>query len=155
MNLNKVIIAGRVTADPQLRSTPSGQPIATMGVATNRQWTDKSGAAQESTEFHNVVVWGTTAERAAQYLQKGSLVLIEGRLQTRSWDDKQGATRRVTEIVADVVQFGPRPAGTPAVKPASARTVEPVHEDVPVINLDDEDAGEGRSLEPLLDEEPF
>ena len=90
MDLNKVIIVGRVTADPQLRTTPGGQSVTTIGVATNRVWNDKNGQKQEETEFHNVVLWGRTAEVAAQFLVKGATVLIEGRLRTRSWTDKQG-----------------------------------------------------------------
>src|SRR3989344_4344973 len=98
MNLNKVFILGRLTVDPQLRSTAGGQSVASFGLATNRVWTDKAGAKQEAVEFHNVVVWGRQAEIASKFLIKGSLVLIEGRLQTRSWDDKQGQKRRTTEI---------------------------------------------------------
>src|SRR3989344_6525687 len=111
MNLNKVFVLGRLTADPQLRATASGQQVASFGLATNRVWTDKGGQKQEATEFHNIVVWGRQAEIASQFLVKGSLVLIEGRLQTRSWDDKQGQDKRTTEIVADRLQLGPRPAG--------------------------------------------
>lgn len=108
MNLNKVLILGRVTADLQLRTTPGGQSVVTFGVATNRVWTDKSNKRQEETEFHNVVVWGRQAEIANQFLRRGSLVLVEGRLQTRSWQDKQGGQRKTTEIIADRIQLGPR-----------------------------------------------
>src|SRR3989344_2942626 len=111
MNLNKVFLLGRVTADPQLRTTTSGQKVTGFSIATNRIWTDKNGAKQEDAEFHNVVVWGRQAEIATQFLIKGSLVLIEGRLQTRTWQDKQGQDKRTTEIVADRLQLGPRPAG--------------------------------------------
>jgi single-strand DNA-binding protein len=111
MDLNKVILVGRVTADPQVRSTPGGQSVATIGVATNRTWTDKAGQKQEQTEFHNVVLWGRTAEIAGQYLTKGAMVLIEGRLQTRSWTDKQGQQRKTTEVMAERMQLGPRAAG--------------------------------------------
>jgi single-strand DNA-binding protein len=110
MDLNKVILVGRVTADPQVRSTPGGQSVTTIGVATNRTWTDKAGAKQEQTEFHNVVLWGRTAEIAGQYLTKGAMVLIEGRLQTRSWTDKQGQQRKTTEVMAERMQLGPRAA---------------------------------------------
>ena len=108
MNLNKAIIAGRLTADPQLRTTTSGQPVATFSLATNSVWTDKAGAKQEAVEFHNIVVWGRQAEIVSKFLTKGALALVEGRLQTRSWDDKQGQKRKTTEIVAERVQFGPR-----------------------------------------------
>lgn len=110
MDLNKVILVGRVTADPQVRSTPGGQSVTTIGVATNRTWTDKAGQKQEQTEFHNVVLWGRTAEIAGQYLTKGAMVLIEGRLQTRSWTDKQGQQRKTTEVMAERMQLGPRAA---------------------------------------------
>ncbi len=111
MDLNKVILVGRVTADPQVRTTPGGQSVTTIGVATNRTWTDKAGQKQEQTEFHNVVLWGRTAEIAGQYLTKGAMVLIEGRLQTRSWTDKQGQQRKTTEVMAERMQLGPRPQG--------------------------------------------
>src|ERR1700679_2273000 len=104
MDLNKVILVGRVTADPQVRSTPGGQSVTTVGVATNRTWTDKAGAKQEQVEFHNVVMWGRTAEVAAQFLTKGAMVLVEGRLQTRVWTDKQNQQRRTTEIMCERMQ---------------------------------------------------
>lgn len=108
MNLNKVFLIGRLTADPQLRSTPGGQAVASFSVATNRTWVDKSGAKQESVEFHNIVVWGRQAETSSQFLKKGAMALIEGRLQTRSWQNKEGQNMKTTEIVAERVQFGPR-----------------------------------------------
>ncbi|MBS3902912.1 MAG: single-stranded DNA-binding protein [Anaplasmataceae bacterium] len=108
MNLNKVYIIGRLTADPQLRSTPQGQSVATFSIATTRFWTDPSGAKKEQTEFHNVVVWGRQAEVASQFLNKGSVALVEGRLTTRSWQDKQGMDRKTTEIICERLQFGPR-----------------------------------------------
>jgi single-strand DNA-binding protein len=146
MNLNKVFILGRVTADPQLRTIPSGQSVTTFGVATNRVWTGKDGKRQEETEFHNVVVWGRQAEIATQFLRKGTLVLIEGRLRTRAWQDKQGQSHRTVEIICDRMQLGPRPAGTlsaagdkPAV-PAKELEVESAPtEDIPIIDLDSEE----------------
>jgi single-strand DNA-binding protein len=111
MDLNKVILVGRVTANPELRTTPGGQSVTTVGVATNRTWTDKNGAKQEAAEFHNVVMWGRTAEIAGQYLVKGATVLIEGRIQTRGWTDKQGQQRKTTEIMCERMQLGPRPMG--------------------------------------------
>ena len=111
MNLNKVLLIGRLTGDPVLRTIPSGQSVATFSIATNRNWTDKSGAKQESAEFHNIVVWGRQAEIASQYLQKGALALIEGRLQTRSWQNKEGQNMKTTEIIAERIQFGPRAQG--------------------------------------------
>ena len=113
MNLNRVIILGRVTAAPDLRTTPNGQSVASIGVATNRQWTDKSGAKQEDVEFHKVVLWGRQAEIASQFLVKGSLVLIEGRLQTRLWTDKQGQQRQTTEIMGENLQLPPKSLSGP------------------------------------------
>ncbi len=111
MYLNRAIIIGNLTRDPELRSLPSGVQIATMGVATNRVWRDKTGNKQESTDYHNVVVFGRQAETTAQYLRKGSNVLIEGRMQTRSWDAADGTKKYRTEVVADRVQFGPKRDG--------------------------------------------
>jgi single-strand DNA-binding protein len=108
MNLNKVFIFGNVTRDPELRQTPGGQSVCTLGVATNSFYNDKSGQRQQRAEFHNVVIWGKQAEVAGQYLKKGSSVLIEGRLQTRSWQDQQGQTRKTTEIICERMQLGPR-----------------------------------------------
>jgi single-strand DNA-binding protein len=110
MDLNKVILVGRVTADPQLKTIPSGQSVTTIAVATNRTWVDKAGAKQEQVEFTNVVMWGRTAEIASQFLTKGAMVLIEGRLQTRSWTDKQGQARKTTEVMCERMQLGPRAA---------------------------------------------
>lgn len=110
MYLNKALIIGNLTRDPELKSLPSGVQVATFGVATNRVWKDKDGAKQESTEFHNIVVFGRQAETTAQYLKKGSSVLVEGRLQTRSWE-QDGQKKYRTEIVADRVQFGERRSG--------------------------------------------
>ncbi|RJQ25271.1 single-stranded DNA-binding protein [Candidatus Parcubacteria bacterium] len=113
MNLNKVFIIGRLTNDPQLRSTPGGQSVGSFSLATNRNWTAKNGQKQTDTQFHNVVVWGRQAEIASQYLKKGTMVLIEGRLQTRSWQDKTtGQTRYATEIVCENMQMGPRAMGS-------------------------------------------
>jgi single-strand DNA-binding protein len=111
MDLNKVLLVGRVTADPQLRTTPGGQSVTTIGVATNRVWNDKNNQRQEETEFHNVVLWGRQADIASQYLKKGAMVLIEGRLRTRSWTDKTGQQRKTTEVMAERLQLGPRPQG--------------------------------------------
>jgi single-strand DNA-binding protein len=111
MYLNKAIIIGNLTRDPELRSLPSGMPVASFGIATNRVWKDKEGNKQEGTEFHNIVVFGRQAETTAQYLKKGSSALIEGRIQTRSWEGNDGVKKYMTEIVADRVQFGPKREG--------------------------------------------
>ena len=111
MNLNKVIIVGRLTADPQVRSTPSGQSVSSFSVATNRVWRDANKERREDTEFHNVVCWGRQAEVVRQFVTKGSVIMIEGRLKTRSWQDKEGQNRRTTEIICEQLQLGPKPAG--------------------------------------------
>lgn len=108
MNLNKVFIIGRLTADPQLRTTTSGQSVTTFSVATNRTWMNKQNEKQEDVQFHNIVVWGRQAEVANQFLKKGGMVMIEGRIQTRSWQDKQGQNRYTTEIISERMQLGPR-----------------------------------------------
>ena len=141
MNLNKVFILGRLTADPQLRQTTTGQNVGSFSMATNRVWNDKTGQKQEATEFHNIVVWGRQAEIASQYLFKGSLALIEGRMQTRSWEDKQGQKRYTTEIVAERLQLGPRSAnsgGGRAPTPAQPANNQPQAKDnIPTIDLNE------------------
>lgn len=112
MYLNKAFVYGNITRDPELRNLPSGAAVCTFSVATNRVWMDKDRNKQEQVEYHNIVVFGRHAETSAQYLRKGSSVLIEGRIVTRSWDAQDGTKKYRTEIVADRVQFGPRSANT-------------------------------------------
>lgn len=119
MYLNKALIIGNLTRDPEVKSLPSGIQVATFSVATNRVWKDKNGAKQENTDYHNVVVFGRQAETAGQYLKTGSSVLVEGRMQTRSWDAKDGTKKYRTEIVADRVQFGPRREGGASSAPSA------------------------------------
>ena len=114
MYLNKAIVIGNLTRDPEMRSLPSGIQVASFSLATNRVWKDKNGAKQESADFHNIVVFGRQAEIVGQYLKKGSSALVEGRMQTRSWDGQDGQKKYRTEIVADRVQFGPRAGGVPS-----------------------------------------
>lgn len=112
MYLNKVLLIGNLTRDPEMRALPNGNKVTTFSLATNRVWKDKAGAKQESVEYHNVVVFGRQAETSAQYLKRGQSVYIEGRLQTRSWDDKATNQKKYrTEIVADTVQFGQKATG--------------------------------------------
>jgi len=112
MYLNKALIVGNLTRDPELKALPSGMQVASLSVATNRVWKDKDGSKQESTDFHNVVVFGRQAETSAQYLKKGQQVMVEGRIQTRSWDDKTSGEKKYrTEIVAERVQFGAKAGG--------------------------------------------
>jgi len=106
MYLNKVFLYGNLTRDPELKALPSGQQLASFGLATNRTYKDKTGAKQEATEFHNIVAFGRSAELVAQYMKKGKPLFVEGRIQTRSWDDKDGKKQYRTEIVLDNFQFG-------------------------------------------------
>jgi len=111
MYLNKAIIYGNLTRDPEIRSLPSGIQVCSFSLATNRVYKDRDGKKQESVDYHNIVLFGKQAELGGQYLKKGSGVMVEGRLQTRSWD-KDGAKQYRTEIVADRMQFGPRGGST-------------------------------------------
>ncbi len=122
MDLNKVMIIGRLTRDPEVRTIPSGQSVATFSVATSRTWKDQSGQQQSQTEYNNVVAWRRLAEICSQYLRKGRQVYIEGHLQTRSWEDQAGVKKYRTEIVADnMIMLGPNPGGaTPMAAPAPA-----------------------------------
>jgi single-strand DNA-binding protein len=104
-SLNKVMVIGYLGADPELRYTPSGSAVANFRVATTEQWTDKEGVKQEKTEWHRIVAWRKLAETCGEYLHKGSLVYVEGRLETRSWDDRDGNKRWTTEILAWRVQM--------------------------------------------------
>lgn len=101
---NRADIIGNVTKDPEMRTTTSGQKVLTVGVATNERWKDKAtGEMKEKAEFHNVVVWGETAEEVAQFVKKGMRVFVSGRVQTRSWETQAGAKRYTTEVIADTV----------------------------------------------------
>lgn len=110
MYLNKVLLYGNLTRDPELKALPSGQQVASFGLATNRTFKNKEGVQQEQTEFHNIVAFGRTAEIMGQYLKKGRPIYVEGRMQTRSWD-KDGQKQYRTEIVVDTFQFGPQSGG--------------------------------------------
>jgi single-strand DNA-binding protein len=120
MYINKAIIYGNLTRDPEMRALPSGIQVASFSVATNRVWKDKNGAKQESSDFHNVVVFGKQADIINQYLKKGSGIYVEGRMQTRSWDGPDGQKKYRTEIIADSFQFGPRSGGQGGGSSASA-----------------------------------
>ncbi|OGI95598.1 single-stranded DNA-binding protein [Candidatus Nomurabacteria bacterium RIFCSPLOWO2_01_FULL_42_17] len=112
MFLNKAILIGNLTRDPELRSLPTGIKVCSFSLATNRVWKDKNGARQEAADYHNVVVFGRQAETVAQYMKKGSSILVEGRMQTRSWDDKTSGEKKYrTEVIADRTQFGPKGSG--------------------------------------------
>src|SRR5574340_371547 len=113
MDLNKVMIIGRLTRDPELRTTPSGANVCSLSVATNYVYTNQqSGQKVEQVEYHNIVLWRKLADIAGQYLKKGTQVFIEGRLQTRNWDDKNNVKHYKTEIVADNMIMLARPQGS-------------------------------------------
>lgn len=128
MYLNKVFLYGNLTRDPEVRALPSGQQVASFALATNRTYTDKNGAKQEATEFHNVVAFGRQAEVLAQYMKKGRPIFVEGRIQTRSWDDKTSGEKKYrTEIVIDSFQFGPSaaPGGASEGRPSFQKGAAP------------------------------
>lgn len=149
MNFNKVFILGNLTRDPELRTTPAGQSVASFGVATNRIWNDKNGQRQTEVEFHNVVAWGKLAETASRYLSKGKLVFVEGRLKTRTWTDQSGVRHSKTEIIAQNFQLGPRGSdemassgrqnfsneGVDSETPADLDSIN--ESDIPIINEDE------------------
>lgn len=104
--VNKVILVGNLGRDPEVRTTPSGQPVASFSLATNRRWKDRDGNRQDQTEWHNIVCWGRQAEVAGQYLTKGKQIYVEGRLQTRSWEDRQSGEKKYkTEIICENFQM--------------------------------------------------
>lgn len=136
MDLNRATILGRLTRDPEVRSTPSGQSVANLGVATSRVWTDNNGVRQEKPEYHNVVLWGKLADIAGQYLSKGRRVYLEGRLETRDWTGQDGVKRYRTEIIADnlIMLDGPRGSSSgssaePSYSQESSAPSQPVMED--------------------------
>ena len=146
MNLNKVLLIGNLTRDPEVRSTPSGQTVASFSIATTRRWNDKEGQQKEQTEFHNCVAWRKLAEIIGQYLKKGSKTFVEGYLQTRSWEDQQGIKKYRTEIVVDNMIMldrkgaGAEPTGnafTDAVSAAEQPQTTATEAKEPEINVDD------------------
>jgi single-strand DNA-binding protein len=154
MSLNKVLLIGNLTRDPELRSTQTGQSVANFGLATNRVWKDQqSGEKKEAVEFHNIVLWGRLAEISGQYLRKGSKIFIEGRLQTRSWQDQSGNKKYMTEIIAENLQMLDRkpqggspyqPTAPQAVSTGSAPQQQPATapmpaqpEEIPTIQIDE------------------
>ncbi|MCP6718347.1 MAG: single-stranded DNA-binding protein [Patescibacteria group bacterium] len=139
MNLNKIFLIGRLTRDPELKTLPSGNQVANFGLATDIFYTDKSGQKQQQAEFHNIVLFGRLAEIASQYLTKGSLAFLEGRVKTRSWEDSSGNKKYRTEIIGERLQLGPKSASQatsapqqPSQQPKQA-TKDIKSEDIPVI----------------------
>ncbi|MBX4191693.1 MAG: single-stranded DNA-binding protein [Candidatus Doudnabacteria bacterium] len=148
MDLNKVQIIGRLTRDPEIRTTPGGKNVCSFSVATGFTWTDQAGQKKEQTEFHNVVAWGKLGDIIGQYMKKGRQIYIEGRLATTSWDDKtSGQKRYKTEIVAEnMIMLGSKPGeggATNSAGPSSTSTVraeqpEP-QSSIPEIQIDNDD----------------
>ena len=147
MNLNKVFLVGRLTKDPETKTIPSGHMVCSFGLATNRVWTDRqTNQKQEKTEFHNIVLWRKLAEIASQYLRKGSLVLIEGRIQTRSWEDQTGTRKYKTEVIAENIQLAPK----------SLSPIKQNHEQTPEKQAPTPKLGsEGREDIPIIEEERY
>jgi len=141
MNFNKVIILGNLTRDPEIKALPSGSNVVNFSIATNRVYTDKSGQKQQTAEFHNIVAFGKLADICSRFLNKGKMVLVEGRLQTRSWQAQDGSKRYRTEIVMENMQLGPRGVtGDNIGGNASASrgtNALPAEEEIPVIDADE------------------
>ena len=142
MDLNKVMLIGRATRDPELRSLPSGKAVATFGLATGRAWTDANGQKQKQTEFHNIVAWARTGEIAHQYIRKGKQVYVEGRLQTREWTGQDGQKRNRTEVVVENLILLGSPSGSgPGMAPqpaTSAPSSEPSYSATPQEVIEEE-----------------
>ena len=134
MFLNKTQIIGTTTRDPELKSMPGGSAVCSFSIATNRTWKDKEGNKKEDVEFHNLVSFGKTAEIISQYVKKGQLIYVEGRLKTRSWDDAGGKKMYRTEIIVENFQFGPKAQG---VQKDEVEETEKGTEESEVINSDD------------------
>jgi single-strand DNA-binding protein len=137
-SINKVIIIGNVTRDPEIKQTVSGQPIATFGIATNRDWMTRNGERHTSSEFHEVVAWSKLADICSKYIRKGKLIYIEGYLKTRSWDTPEGVKKFRTEIVVnDLIMLDKRANGEgeqplPAGESMGGEMMEPMPEDMPM-----------------------
>jgi single-strand DNA-binding protein len=135
MNLNKIFLIGRLTRDPEMKMLPSGQGVTNFGLATSRHFTDKSGQKQQETQFHNIVLFGRLAEISSQYLKKGSLVFLEGRIRTRSWEDSSGNKRYRTEIIVQTLQLPPKSMGKVASPQPEKEAKE---EEIPIIEEEGE-----------------
>ncbi|HAQ02459.1 hypothetical protein A2467_00170 [Candidatus Nomurabacteria bacterium RIFOXYC2_FULL_36_8] len=137
MYLNKAILIGNLTRDPELKAIASGNKVCTFSIATNRTYKDANGVRQEKTDYHNIVVWGKTAENVATYMKKGSQILVEGRMETRSWDDAATNTKKYrTEVIADTVQFGSKPSGSSS--PSSQAPASKKEEEIDTIEYPEE-----------------
>jgi single-strand DNA-binding protein len=161
MNLNKAMIIGNLTRDPEVKNIPSGQTVATFSVATNFVWTDQSGQKQERVEFHNIVAWRRLAEICGQYLRKGAKVFIEGRIQTRDWLGQDGVKRYRTEIIAENMIMLDRAGGGTGYGAAPSRppmpTEQPSYPSEPIIDSEQPVGDEGNPDEEEIEVEniPF
>ncbi len=137
-DLNKAMLIGNLTKDPEAKTLPSGQAVSSFSIATNRVWKDKDGAKKEQAEFHNIVAFGKVAEICNQYLKKGAKTYIEGRLQTRSWEDQNGVKKYRTEIIVENISMlgGRSSAGNSSSFDSSTKSSE---EELPIIQADDEE----------------
>lgn len=140
MNLNKAFVLGNVTRDPEVRSLPSGQQVASFGIATNRFYTDQSGQKKQEAEFHNIVTFGKLADIASRYLTKGALILVEGRIKNSSWQGTDGIKKYKSEIIAESLQLGPRGTGGSGTAPGQYAKSNPAPQqntqktdDIPII----------------------
>jgi single-strand DNA-binding protein len=153
MNLNKVMIIGNLTRDPEVKTTPSGITVASFGVATNLIWTDSSGQRQEKVEFHNIVAWRRLAEICGQYLRKGSKIYLEGRLQTRDWTGQDGIKRYRTEIIMENMIMLDRAGGAAAQNSSRAGSYPASAPSEPIIDLNEESMPGSAINEPGVSEE--
>lgn len=139
MDLNRASILGRLTRDPEVRSTPSGRPVANITVVTNMAWKDQSGNKQEKAEFHNCVLWGRLAEIAGQYLTKGRRVFVEGRIETRSWDAQDGNKKYKTEIIVrDMIMLDGTAGKAGTNSPSQSYGSTDTEDNLPTIQHDEE-----------------
>jgi len=145
-SLNKALLIGNLTRDPELKYTPNGSAVTNFTVAVNRAFTLQTGEKKEETSFIRVIVWGKRAEVCAEYLSKGSQVFVEGRIQTRNWEAQDGSKRTATEVVALSVQFLGRPKGSGASQASNKEGVSQVSlndaSDIDVAPLPDHGASE-------------
>lgn len=158
MDLNKVMLIGNVVKDPELKTIPSGQQVASFSIATNLVWIDKtSGQKQQKVEFHNIKAWRKLAEICGQYLKKGSKIYIEGRLQTSSWDGQDGVKRYRTEVIADnMIMLGGGGSSSSQFQPnqQNSAPAAPAKEEIPTIQQEDSiDSGQQNAAKSSDDEE--
>lgn len=139
-DLNKVMLIGNLTKDPEAKTLPSGQALSSFSVATNRTWKDKDGSKKEQAEFHNIVSFGKIAEICNQYLKKGAKVFLEGRLQTRSWDDQNGVKKYRTEMILEnLSMLGGRTGSSTSTTGSGPLKPQSQEEELPIIQADEEE----------------